>query len=140
MIFGTTPDDVANARARFRAEAGEEVPAIYASASDNQCNPSSFELFGVSDAPTEFIQTVEVTEDPDWSDPKQNREYIDLEQKTLAGKASEIEQKQYQILKVQRDAAFFADRFLSDYAEMQRLQLLAKKLEEVKRLIKLIKI
>jgi len=86
------------------------------------------------------ITSIKLVEEFDWSNPKTNREYIQLEQKTLARKASQDEMDRYFAMKNERDGAIFADRYLADYAEIQRLKILSEKIAEIQKFLRPIKI
>lgn len=75
----------------------------------------------------------EVTEDFEWGNPKTVRDFIKLEQKKLAKKATPEEVKRYLSMKRDRNATIFADRNVRDYAEVQRLKKLSEKLEEIQK-------
>jgi len=76
-------------------------------------------------------QVHDVLEEFDWNDRKVMKEYIRLEQKVLAKQANSDEQKYYQTMKRDRHSRVFAERYLRDYAEVQRLQKLAEKMSEI---------
>jgi hypothetical protein len=75
----------------------------------------------------------DVTENFEWGNPKTEREFIKLEQKKLAKKATPEEVKRYLSMKRDRNANIFADRNVRDYAEVQRLKKLSEKLEEIQK-------
>jgi len=75
-------------------------------------------------------------EDFNWSDPKTNREYIVLEQKVLAKKDNPEEAERYHYMKRDRNSFIFSDRYVRDYAEVQRLKKLAERLAEIQRFLK----
>ena len=77
-----------------------------------------------------------VKEEFDWSQPGLIREFIRLEQKVLAKKATFDEQRRYDTLRGSRNAELFADRSLRDYAEVQRLKKLSEKLSEIQRYLR----
>ncbi len=81
-------------------------------------------------------QVREVHEELDWKDPKTRREYVRLEQKVLARKASPDEQHRYQVMRRDHNSHVFADRALRDYAEVQRLKKLSQKLAEVQQYLR----
>ena len=76
----------------------------------------------------------------DWDSPKLNREFIRLEQMVLAKKADGEERARYQAMKHHRNSVIFADRYMRDYAEVQRLKKLSEKLAEVQQYLRPIKI
>lgn len=77
-----------------------------------------------------------VLEQFNWSSEKLNREFIRLEQKALARKATQDELERYGAMKQDRNSGIFADRYLRDYAEIQRLRKLSEKLAEVERYLR----
>jgi hypothetical protein len=80
--------------------------------------------------------TSPVKEEFDWSIPKVRREFILLEQKFLAGKATSAERIRYGDMRVSRNSEIFADRALRDYAEVQRLKKLSDKLAEIQKYLR----
>lgn len=114
---------------------------------------SVFQTAMVEDAPFEFgldapkgdlvasqAKPAEVSEEFDWDDPKNLRQYIRLEQKVLAGKADEEEVRCYKSMKADRNSKVFADRYVNDYAEIQRLKVLAEKLSEIQQYLRPIRL
>lgn len=77
-----------------------------------------------------------VMEEFNWSDPKSMREYVRLEQKVLAKQASPDEFISYQSMKKDRNSQIFADRYVRDYAEVQRLKKLSEKLVEIQHFLR----
>jgi hypothetical protein len=67
----------------------------------------------------------------EWSNPKVTRRFIKLEQKVLAEKASDEELLSYEQMRRDRNAVIFADKYVRDYAEVQRLRKLAQRLAEI---------
>jgi hypothetical protein len=82
----------------------------------------------------------EVPEEFDWQRPKVLRQYVRLEQKVLAGMADDEELRVYSSMKTDRNSKIFADRYVSDYAEIQRLKALAEKLTEIQKYLRPIRI
>lgn len=78
----------------------------------------------------------DVREDFDWNDAKTQREFIRLEQRVLARQGTAEEQARYATMKRDRDSRIFADRYLQDYAEIQRLRKLSEKLAEVQQYLR----
>ena len=72
-----------------------------------------------------------VREEFNWRNERLNREFIRLEQKVLARKATQDEFERYEAMKQDRNSQIFADRYLRDYAEIQRLRKLSEKLAEL---------
>jgi len=81
-------------------------------------------------------KAAEVPEEYDWTQPKILRQYIRLEQKVLAGKASPEETQRYKSMKADRNSKVFADRYVNDYAEIQRLKVLSEKLAEIQQYLR----
>jgi hypothetical protein len=75
----------------------------------------------------------DVHEEFDWSSTKIQREFIRLEQKVIARKGTADEQRRYLAMKRGRNSRIFADRYVRDYAEIQRIRRLSKKLAEIQR-------
>ena len=71
----------------------------------------------------------------DWNSAKVRREYIKLEQKVMAGRATSEESGRYQAMKRDRNQVVFAERYLRDYAEVQRLRKLSEKLAEIQQFL-----
>lgn len=78
----------------------------------------------------------DMVEQYDWENPKLNREFIRLEQKVLAKKADVDEHSRYQAMKRNRNSMIFADRYMRDYAEVQRLKMLSAKLAEIQQYLR----
>jgi hypothetical protein len=119
----------------------EMTPAIYVSVAASD-NPPPRD-FGVSfNAEKSEFQPVEVPalEQFDWQNPETNRDYIRLEQKVLAGKSTAEEASRYQTIKRDRNSVIFADRYITDYAEIQRIQILSTKIAELQKYLRPIKI
>ena len=71
----------------------------------------------------------------DWTE-ELNSEFIDLEQRCLAGKVTKAEKEQYQAMRRSRSEIIFADRYLHDYAEAKRIAMLTQKLRELQAYLK----
>ncbi len=72
----------------------------------------------------------------DWTGPKLQREFIRLEQKVIARKASPDEKARYDAMRRDRNSQIFADRYLRDYAEIRRLRKLSEKLAEIQQYLR----
>ena len=81
-------------------------------------------------------QVRDVQEDFDWTIPKTQGEFIRLEQKVLAKKADTEEQERYRSMRRDRNSRIFADRYVHDYAEVQRLKVLSEKLAEIQKYLR----
>lgn len=75
-------------------------------------------------------------EEFDWSNAKVMREFVRLEQKVLARQAGAEERKRYQVMKRGRNGEVFAERYVRDYAEVQRLKKLSEKLSEIQQYLR----
>jgi hypothetical protein len=96
--------------------------------------PLDISIEGLDGGKAEIISPDQNTlEEFNWSSSKVKREFISLEQKVLARKASLEESRRYRTMKRDRAAEIFADRYMRDYAEVQRLKKLAEKLNEVQK-------
>jgi hypothetical protein len=84
--------------------------------------------------------TIDLASDADWANPETEKKYISLEQKVLAGIASRDESNEYSSMKLERNAAIFAERYVSDYAEIQRLKILSEKIVEIQKYLRPIKL
>lgn len=84
--------------------------------------------------------TVQSVEQFDWDKNETKRDYIRLEQKVLANQSTTVEVARYKIMKRDRNGIIFADRYLADYAEIQRVQILARKIAELQEYLRPIKI
>lgn|ERR1700690_612148 len=119
----------------------EMTPAIYvgAPASDNP-PPTDFGV-NFTGEKSEFQPVrVPATEQYDWNSPKTNHDYIRFEQKVLAGKSTAEETTRYKAMKRDRNSVIFADRYITDYAEIQRIQILSIKIAELQKYLRPIKI
>ncbi len=74
---------------------------------------------------------MDVVEEIDWTDARQHRLFARLEGRYLAKKCSPDESQQYRTMKQSRDAFIFSKTYVQDYAEEQRLRLLAEKLADI---------
>ena len=95
---------------------------------------------GEGDSVSPRLEKLDIAEKFDWSAQKLQREFIRLEQLTLAQKASDDEQLRYAAMKPDRNSLIFADRYVRDYAEIQRLRKLSEKLAEVEQFLRPINI
>lgn len=87
---------------------------------------NSLELHNEQDTREEF----------DWSNARTQREFIRLEQKVLARKGAPDDQQRYNAMKRDRNSRIFADRYLHDYAEIQRIRKLSEKLAEIQQYLR----
>jgi len=107
-----------------------------------------FASAGGSTPPEVFVQGIEgvaadiqpaaepMLESFNWQDKKLNREFTRLQQRVLARKASNDERERYEAMKRDRNGKIFADRYLHDYAEVERLKKLSQKLAEVQQYLR----
>jgi hypothetical protein len=136
MIFYATPQDVVVRPVAAVVAEHAVSPRIFRSVSAEH-PPIEIGLGGYNgDSVTSQPQVVDVPEEFDWSKPRVLREYIRLEQRTLAAKASTEETRRYQAMKHSRNCSVFADRIVRDYAEVQRLKLLSEKLAEIQQYLR----
>ena len=98
--------------------------------------PIHLDLQGDFGDATEIKPVVnDVVETFDWS-PRSQREFIALEQKILAKEATKDEESRYQSMKRSRDSQIFAEKYLRDYREIQRLKILSEKLLEIQQYLR----
>lgn len=93
-------------------------------------------LEGLPGQNSEITQVQDVIEEYDWESPKVRRKYVRLEQKVLAKKATADEENLYRSMNKNRRGLVFADRYVRDYAEVQRLQKLSQKLAEIQQYLR----
>ena len=138
MIFQAPPaSSAAPPVAIVVAERSTSSRTFHTSAGGDPTTPSAG-FTSPADGDTLELQPrqVPVREQFDWSSPKLNREFIRLEQKSLARKASPEETARYQAMRRDRNSQLFANRYLSDYAEIRRLRKLAEKLAEIQQYLR----
>lgn len=139
IIFAPSAEALSSAESLFKAGQRESTAICQTVAGESQpvTELPEFNLNAVIGENTEFERyPIEVKEDFNWSDPKVTREFIELEQKVLANKAARDEVKRYQAMKSERDGAIFCDRYISDYAEIQRLKILSEKIAEIQKFLR----
>jgi hypothetical protein len=119
----------------------EATPAIYVGApAASSPPPADFGINFIGEK-SEFEQIkVPAVEQFNWGQPETNRGYIRLEQKVLADKSTAEELARYKAMKRDRNSVVFADRYISDYAEIQRIQILSSKIAELQKYLRPIKI
>ena len=119
----------------------EATPAMYvgAAGSDNP-PPTNFGVNFVVEKLESQSMTVPAVEQFHWELTETKRDYIRLEQKFLSGKSTAEETARYKTMKQERNSVIFADRYISDYAEIQRLQILSIKIAELQKYLRPIKI
>jgi hypothetical protein len=140
MIFSAPTDYMSvGGAARFAGEhqsatvTFEAVPAGGQPETDFFWTSGEVVQSGIESAP------MPLTEEFDWSAKKTNHEFIDLEQKALARKATKEEVQRYRLMKQDRDSVIFSDRYIADYAEIQRLKTLSEKIAEIQKYLRPIK-
>lgn len=125
-----TPDQIAAEHAVI-----QRAPQVAGSSADPD-SPNSFSggthVESVAYGPIEK----DVNDEFDWNDPRTNKQFVQLEQKALAKKASREELIRYEIMRSSRNSEIFADRAIRDYAEVQRLKKLTEKLAEVQKFLR----
>jgi 5-carboxymethyl-2-hydroxymuconate isomerase len=119
----------------------EATPAIYVGVPTSASPPPARFETNLIGEKSEFQQIkVPAIEQFNWQDSETNRDYIHLEQKVLAGKSTVEEASRYKIMKQDRNGIVFADRYVTDYAEIQRIQTLSIKIAELQKYLRPIKI
>jgi hypothetical protein len=119
----------------------EATPPTYlAAASADNPPPANFGVDFVVEKLQSQPMTVPFLEQFHWELPETKREYIRLEQKFLSGKSTPVETSRYKTMKQERNSVIFADRYITDYAEIQRLQILSIKIAELQKYLRPIKI
>jgi hypothetical protein len=117
---------------------GKSVSWNFQSADENSGGLN--ELFGSEVESSTSVESkpkvLDMPEDFDWSSKKINREFIVLEQKKLAGKASPEEARRYDSMRLNRNKIVFANRYIQDYAEIQRLKILSEKLRDLQKFLR----
>jgi hypothetical protein len=119
----------------------EATPAIYVGAAGSDSPPptdfgGNFVVEKLESQP----MTVPAVELFHWELPETKRDYIRLEQKFLSGKSTAEESSRYKNMKQDRNSLIFADRYITDYAEIQRLQILSIKIAEIQKYLRPIRI
>jgi hypothetical protein len=115
----------------------EATPSFYVSSpASAAAPPPEFEVISVGEKSEFLTVTVRNVEDYKWNRVETKREYIRLEQKVLAGIADEDEVAKYKAMKSDRNSTIFADRYVNDYAELQRIQFLASKIAELQKFLR----
>ena len=137
MIFSCPQGLLSDAPAsRFKGEQGEALAIYEAAAVENQPN-TEFNFDAIIGEKAEIQpRSIELVEEFDWSNPKLKREFIQLEQKVLAKKASHEEFDRYSSMKSDRNGLIFSDRYVADYAEIQRLKILSEKIAEIQKFLR----
>jgi len=110
----------------------EATPAIYVGAAGSDSPP-----------PTDFGGNfvVEKLESQPMTVPAVELFHWELpEQKFLSGKSTAEESSRYKNMKQDRNSLIFADRYITDYAEIQRLQILSIKIAEIQKYLRPIRI
>lgn len=131
MIYFVTPGYAAGSPVATPAAEHAVTSRVYQSVAATG-PPVEINLVGYEGEQAEIRSQVrDVIEAFDWSDSKVMKEYVRLEQKVLAKKASPDEFKRHRSMKRDRNSQIFADRYVRDYAEVQRLKRLSEKLVEI---------
>lgn len=143
MILNALPPNGANLIVAPHQVMVDHAPiyaAVTAGSGPDPANLSSFA--GEMDGDSAYYHPMEkaVNEDFDWNDPRTQKEFIRLEQKVLARKASAEAQVRYEVMRASRNSEIFADRALRDYAEVQRLKKLSEKLADIQQYLRPIKV
>ena len=139
IVFAPSGEASSSAESWFKVEQGETIAICQTVATENQPGTELSE-FNFNTAIGSKLELdhypIEVKENFNWSDPKVNHQFIELEQKVLANKAAKDEMKHYQAMKNDRDGIIFSDRYISDYAEIQRLKILSEKIAEIQKFLR----
>jgi hypothetical protein len=136
MIFNALPGTSAAPPVATVAAEHAMTSRIYESAAAGS-PPEEFSVEGFEGEQAELkAPAQDLLEEFDWNNPKVNREFIKLEQKVLARKASIEEKRRYQTMRRDRNSQIFAERYVRDYAEVQRLKKLSEKLAEIQQYLR----
>ena len=113
----------------------EGKSAVWNFQSEDQNSGGVGELFGPDVDLSNFVESkpavMDLPEEFDWTSKKVSQEFVKLEQKTLAGVAAPEEEGRYNAMRLNRNKIVFADRYIQDYAEVQRLKILSEKLMDL---------
>lgn len=138
----------------YSAPAGSSFAPAVGSVAEREATPATYVGVPAASSPPpadfginfvgeklEFQQIkVPAIEQFDWKRPETNRDYIRLEQKVLADKSTAEELARYKAMKRDRNSIVFADRYITDYAEIQRVQILSSKIAELQKYLRPINI
>lgn len=142
MIYSAAPGSVFAPSIVNSAIEREATPSLYQTV-PAAGEPPSIE-FNLSDIVGETLEIqpkpTSALEEFDWSNQMINREYVRLEQKFLARQATPEEEVRYKSMKQDRNSNIFADRYVVDYAEIQRLKILSEKIAEIQRFLRPIRL
>lgn len=140
MIYSAPAGSSFAPAAGFVAER-EATPAIYVGApASSDPPPMDFGISFIGEKSEFQPMSVPAIEQFNWRLSETSREYIHLEQKVLAGKSTAEESARYKAMKRDRNSVVFADRYITDYAEIQRVQILSIKIAELQKYLRPIKI
>ena len=143
IVFAPSGEASSFAENRFKAEQGTNISICQTVAAENQPGTEfpEFKFDAIIGEKMELDHyPIEMNEDFNWSDPKLNRHFIELEQRVLANKAAKDDMTRYQAMKNDRDSVIFSDRYISDYAEIQRLKILSEKIAEIQKFLRPIRL
>jgi hypothetical protein len=130
MIFYATPGQAAALPVAALVAEHATTSRIYRAAAE--AGPPAEISLGCPGEQAEIKPPVQdVLEEFDWDSAKVMREYVRLEQKALAKQATPEELSHYRSMKRDRNGRVFAERYVRDYAEVQRLKKLSEKLAEI---------
>ena len=131
MIFYATPGQAAALPVAALVAEHATTSRIYRAAAAAG-PPAEISLEGYAGEQADIKPPVQdVLEEFDWASAKVMREYVRLEQKVLAKQATPDELSHYRSMKRDRNGRVFAERYVRDYAEVQRLKKLSEKLAEI---------
>lgn len=140
MIFYALPGTAAEPPVAPVAAEQAITPRVYHSAAAGG-PPVEISLEGFEGERAEIrVPVQDFLEEFDWNNKKLMREFVKLEQKVLARKASADEAHRYRAMRRDRNSQIFAERYVRDYAEVQRLRKLSEKLAEIQHFLRPINI
>lgn len=136
MIFYAMPGQAAAPPVVTEMEQQAATPRIYRAAAAAM-PPAEISLGEFPGEQAQFKPEVsDVLEQFDWSRARVRHEFVRLEQRVLAKQASAEQRKRYESMKRDRNGKNFADRYVRDYAEVQRLKKLSGTLTEIQQYLR----
>ena len=137
MIYYATPGHAALSPVAVAAEHQAATHYLTESTSLPPIDSTSGRVEGSEGEQAEIIPQVrDLVEEFNWDNKKVRQEFVQLEQKVLAKKANAEEMRRYKSMKRDRNSHIFADRYVRDYAEEQRLHNLSRKLAEIEQYLR----
>ena len=136
MIFSSAPGEAAPPPVTIAIVERAATSRVYEVAAEGK-PPGETALKGDSGDNAEIkSEPSEPLQNFDWANPKTKRQFIELQQKALAKKASTEELRLYHSMRQDRAGDIFAERYVRDYAEVQRLKTLSQKLADIQQYIR----